>query len=74
MKRAPIIEDWSRFNRSVLEVADRVHLAAQKQAAPQQPTPQQPKPEPTQPEPGPEPIDGGDTYGLVARRKWRRHA
>ena len=68
MKRAPIIEDWSRFNRAVMEVADGLpHLGARKQAAPQQP-----KREPT--DFASEPADGGDIYGLIARQKWRKHA
>ncbi len=68
MKRAPIIEDWSRFNRAVLEVADGLpQLVAQKQ-----PAPRQPKREPT--ELVSEPGDGGDTYGLIARHKWGKHA
>jgi hypothetical protein len=64
MKRAPIIEDWSRFNRAVLEVADS-QLVGRKQ-----PVPQQPKP----PEFVPEPVDGGDSYGLITRHQWRKHA
>jgi hypothetical protein len=68
MKRAPIIEDWSRFNRAVLEVADGLpQLVARKQ-----PAKQQPKRQPS--ELVSEAGDGGDTYGLIARRKWRKHA
>ena len=68
MKRAPIVEDWSRFNRAVLEVADGLPpLVTRKQ-----PAAQQPKREST--EHVSEPGDGGDTYGLIARHKWRKHA
>jgi hypothetical protein len=68
MKRAPIVEDWSRFNQAVLEVADGFPQSV----ARKQPVPQQPKREPTElvSESGAD----GDTYGLIARHKWRKHA
>lgn len=68
MKRAPIIEDWSRFNRSVLEVADGLPPPVARKP----PVPQQTKREPT--ERVSEAGDGGDTYGLLARKQWRTHA
>lgn len=68
MKRAPIVEDWSRFNRAVLEVADgRLQPVTRRQAAPQQP-----KREIA--ERVPDPADDGDKYGLVARQNWRKRA
>jgi hypothetical protein len=68
MKRAPIIEDWSRFNRAVLEIADaRPQPMPQKEAAPQQP-----KREPA--ERASEPGDAGDSYGVIARQNWSKRA
>ena len=68
MKRAPVIEDWSRFNRAVLDIADgRPQPVAQRQ-----PAPQRPKREPT--ELVSEPGDESDKYGFLARRKLRKHA
>ena len=68
MRRAPISEDWSRFNRAVLEVADSLPQLFAREP----PVPPPPKREPTDlvSKPG----EGGDTYGLIARHKWRTHA
>ena len=68
MKRAPIIEDWSRFNRAVLDVADgRPQPTPRREAAPQQP-----KREPA--ERVSEPGDERDRYGLLTRQTWHKRA
>ena len=68
MKRAPIVEDWSRFNRAVLEIADgRPEPAARKHGAPQQP-----RREPA--ERVSEPSDEADIHGLIAHQNLRKRA
>lgn len=69
MKRAPIIEDWSRFNRAVLEVADEPQQPARKQPAPPPPLPKREAVAPVS-----RSGEGEDTYGLIARHMWRKHA
>lgn len=68
MKRAPIVEDWSRFNRAVLEVADGLPQLVDRK----HPLPSQPKRAPA--EHISEPSDDGDHYGLITRHKWRKLA
>lgn len=66
MRRATVIEDWSRFNRAVLEAADGL-------LPPGDQRPAAAPPQREQPGPVPEAGDSGDSYGLIARHKWRKH-
>lgn len=68
MRRARIIEDWSRFNRAVLEVADGDTPPIPRR----NPAPPQPKRETA--ERAAEPGDDTDTYGIIARHHWRQRA
>lgn len=68
MKRAAIIEDWSRFNRAVMEVADGPpQTMLRRQAAP-------PQAKRETAERVPEPGDEAERYRLIARQNWRKLA